>query len=287
MPASVVVGIVTRNRAVLLAKAIQSVFEQDMPGLQVAVIDDGSTDATPDLKARFSNIRWSRYEQTRGLIAARNQLMRCASEDYFVSLDDDAWFTDGDEVAVACAFMASHPKAGAIAFDILSAGKTQARKRTHPTAVNTFIGCGHMVRLAAVREAGLYEISPGPYGSEEKDLCIRLMDAGYEIVMLPGFHVWHDQTEVARDRPAQYSSGVANDFALTFRRTPLVLLPFAIIGKIFQHLRFAGRERLLRSCFAGFRLFFRYLPELWRSRRPVRLATLRAYMRLSHPVGPA
>src|SRR5437762_12405020 len=50
--------------------------------------------------------------------------------------------------------------------------------------------------LSAAREVGLYEANPGSYGVEEKDLCLRLLDAGYKIVKLSGVHVWHDKTEI-------------------------------------------------------------------------------------------
>ena len=75
-----------------------------------------------------------------------------------------------------------------------------------------FIGCGHVVRLAAVHAVGVYEPAPGSYGGEEKDLSLRLMDAGYAILSLPGVHVWHEKTSIARVVPKQQSFDItAND----------------------------------------------------------------------------
>ncbi len=42
------VGIVTRNRATILPKAIQSALSQDCPNVRVAVLDDAS-DGVPHL----------------------------------------------------------------------------------------------------------------------------------------------------------------------------------------------------------------------------------------------
>ena len=116
----VLVGIVTHNRASILPKAIQSAFSQSYPNVEVAVLDDGSDDGTSALKSDFPAAQWQKWESSRGHLDARNYLMRTASADYYLSLDDDAWFLEGDEVAVAIAYMEGNPRVGGVAFDILS-----------------------------------------------------------------------------------------------------------------------------------------------------------------------
>jgi glycosyltransferase involved in cell wall biosynthesis len=283
----VTIGIITRNRASIVTKAIESALAQDFPEKTIVVFDDASTDETVELPKRYPSVVWRRSPEVRGYLALRNLLMEETKDDFFFSLDDDAWFLSTDAISAGVAYLKEHRSVAALAYDIVSPDKPRLRRRRHPFQTNVFIGCGHMLRISAVRNAGSYFGGPGWYGGEEKDLSIRLMDAGYEIVKLPGVHVWHDKTEIARDRPGQYASGVANDLAFTLRRTPWALLPFATIAKFFQHLRFALSQKLVPSCLAGLRLFLWHLPELWRSRRPVKLATLRAYMRLSHRVDPA
>ena len=281
MSPSVLVGIVTRNRAGILPKALASAFAQAVPGLQVAVIDDGSTDDTPKLPAQFPQVSWVRRETGQGYMSARNELMARAGFDFFVSLDDDAWFLRTDEIAVALAYLVAHPSVAAVAFDILAPDQPTTRERGAAQPVEMFIGCGHVLRLAAVREVGAYEPTPGGYGGEEKDLCLRLMDAGYGIVRLPGVHVWHDKTPVARELAQQHRSLVCNDLVMALRRTPLLVLPLALGAKFFRHLRFSCQAGRVGACLAGMWLFARSLPATCRSRRPVRLATLRAYVALS------
>ena len=58
---------------------------------------------------------------------------------------------------------------------------------------------------------------PGYYGSEEKDLSIRLVDKGYRVVFYKGVYVWHDKTSVARNLNKQHRSGVCNDLVFLFR----------------------------------------------------------------------
>ncbi len=277
----VLAGIVTRNRAKALRKAINSALKQKASSVEIVVIDDASTDETITLTREFPRVTWIRRELTGGYISARNELMTRDNSDYFVSLDDDAWFVSDDEIAAAVEFLQQNSSTAAVAFDILSPDRPQSRERSAPQPTANFIGCGHVLRMSAVREVGGYEPTPGNYGGEEKDLSLRLMDAGYQIVRLPGVHVWHDKTSVARAVADQYRSGVCNDLVLTFRRTPAALLPVALIVKCYQHFSFALRKGLFRPCLEGLRLFFDHLSETRRTRRPVKLSTLRRYMRLA------
>lgn len=278
---SVLLGIVTKNRARILPKAIASALAQRDVAIRVSVIDDGSTDGTSELARDFPQVEWIRWSVPRGYVAARNHWMEQAREDFFVSLDDDAWFLEGDEVSIAVRALGENHGLGAVAFDILSPDRPNPRERTETQRVPAFIGCGHVVQLAAARSVGLYEVAPGRYGGEEKDVCLRMLDCGYEVVMLPGVHVWHDKTSVARHLPSQYESGVANDLMMAYRRTPFPLLPFAAVAKIFQHIRGASECGQMAACWRGFMSFARALPTMWRTRRPVRLRTLRAFMRLA------
>lgn len=51
------------NQAEYLAETIESVLAQDYPNIEYIVLDDGSTDATPEVLARYNGrIRWERQE---------------------------------------------------------------------------------------------------------------------------------------------------------------------------------------------------------------------------------
>jgi len=278
----VLLGIVTRNRASILPKAIQSALSQSYPRVSVAVLDDGSEDGTPGLSGVFPMVQWHRWEPPRGYMDARNQLMRTDKADYYVSLDDDAWFVGKDEVAIAIKHLETNSRVAAVAFDILSPELPGANIRCAPRPVSMFIGCGHVVRLSAVRESGFYSPSPGSYGSEEKDLCVRLLDRNWDIDFLPGVHVWHDKTILARDQATQHSSGVCNDLVFALRRCPLPLLLTIFPLKLANHLWFSVRHRLLRPCLAGIALFLDHAHAVWRSREPVRSKTFLEFVRRSH-----
>lgn len=278
---AVLVGIVTRNRAGILPKSIDSALSQSYPNVQVAVLDDGSGDGTAALRSGFLSVDWQRWERSRGYMEARNHLMRAASADYYLSLDDDAWFMDGDEIAVAIEYLEANPRVAAAAFDILSPDRPRPADRSVPRPIHMFIGCGHLVRMSAVREVGFYEPGPGLYGSEEKDLCLRFLDRHWDVHLLPGVHVWHERTAVARDAPDQHRSGVCNDLVFGMRRCPFPLLVAVFPIKVVNHLLFACRHQLLRSCLQGLGLFLRHSGAVWKSRDPVRARTFKEFVRRS------
>lgn len=276
----VLVGITTRNRAAILPKALASALAQQYPAVEVAVLDDGSTDGTPALQAKFPAVRWIRHEQSQGIIESRNELMQGTDAAYYLSLDDDAWFLRGDEIGLAVQRLEADPGLGAIAFDILSPDRPEKTARTAPRSAAVFIGCGHLVRLSAVRAAGYYAPTPGPYGAEEKDLCLRLADLGHPVELLPGVHVWHDKAWVGRDWHPLHRSGVCNEMIMTLRRCPLPDLLLVLPLKVVSYLWFWLRQpRFFPAGLAGLALFARNFGAACKSRSPVRRETFWRFKR--------
>ncbi len=83
----------TYNRCSLLAEAVGSVFQQEFQDYELIVVDDGSTDQTPDFLARERDRLFAISQKNLGASAARNAGMLAAKGDYVVFLDsDDLWF---------------------------------------------------------------------------------------------------------------------------------------------------------------------------------------------------
>lgn len=83
------------NGAAYLSECLDSLLTQTAPALEIVLINDGSTDRTPDLCAAYarreSRIRYISQEN-RGLAASRNVGVRAAEGEYisFVDADDRA-----------------------------------------------------------------------------------------------------------------------------------------------------------------------------------------------------
>ena len=89
---NVSVIIPTYNRAAMLKEAIDSVLAQDYSDFELIVVDDGSTDNTPDLLNGYrDNVNWLR-QHNQGVSAARNRGVAAASGKFIAFLDsDDLW----------------------------------------------------------------------------------------------------------------------------------------------------------------------------------------------------
>jgi glycosyltransferase involved in cell wall biosynthesis len=277
----VCIGITTKNRGEILQKAINSALEQSYANKKVLVFDDGSTDMTTDLPAKYPEVEWMRVDNSIGLLAARNKMMKECGADLYVSLDDDAWFLKGDEIAVAVKQMTDNPMTAAISFDVLQndTKRFYEVERTPEIETNVFIGCGHMLRLSAVEEVGYYVPFPLRYGHEEKDLCIRLIDKGYSIFFMPGVHVWHDYTSVERNFREQRYSFIVNDLIFPFRRVPLQYFFPVMLNNILRKLRSKQEDRKLTRRAVGH--FFRLIPSQWKFIKRVKPKSYRKYRALS------
>jgi len=103
----------TYNRQATLERAITSVLAQDHPTLELLVVDDCSSDDTPDLLARWSGddrVRVLRNEANRGLPASLNRAIRHARGAYLARIDDDDHWTDPGKLTAQLRWMASHPR---------------------------------------------------------------------------------------------------------------------------------------------------------------------------------
>src|SRR5262249_6940003 len=88
-PVSVSLVIATFNHGRFLAAALDSAVTQTVRGVEIIVVDDGSTDATPAVLARYAGrIRVVR-QPNRGLAAARNAGLAAAHGAYVSFLDAD------------------------------------------------------------------------------------------------------------------------------------------------------------------------------------------------------
>jgi len=85
---SVSVVITTYNRAQLLPRAIESA-QKAGSDFEVIVVDDCSTDDTPEFCANLSGIRYLRLSSNHGLAYARNVGIAESSSEFVAFLDDD------------------------------------------------------------------------------------------------------------------------------------------------------------------------------------------------------
>ena len=156
----------TYNRAALVQRAIESVLAQTHDGVEVIVVDDGSSDGSAErLRLRYGDDARVTCIVTdhRGAAAARNQGLAAVSGTHVAFLDsDDEWYPWKLQFQLEC--LDSAPAAGMIWSDMAAADADGAL--VSPRHIRTLYRRHREIRLADVMAA----TSVTPPGSDAVSL---------------------------------------------------------------------------------------------------------------------
>lgn len=179
------IAISTWNRAHLVGRAVRSALAQTFEDIEVLIVDDGSTDATPDVLAGFDDarVRRVRHERNHGISRTRNTAIRLARGQWMAFLDDDnEWMPDYLERQLALA--ASRPGAGVVYCrarlrDAQSRDETESEGRLYHGRVFRHLVDGWyplmsatLIRMSALTAVG--GLDERLRASEDHDLWLRL-----------------------------------------------------------------------------------------------------------------
>jgi glycosyltransferase involved in cell wall biosynthesis len=113
----------TFNCRRFLGQAIESVFAQSYTDYEIIVADDGSTDDTREIEARYEGKITYLYQSNRGPSSARNLALSKASGEFIAYLDaDDMWYPQKLETQVA--FLKTHRDCGFVHSDFATIDET-------------------------------------------------------------------------------------------------------------------------------------------------------------------
>lgn len=101
----------TYNHAPFVGEAVSSVLEQTFANFEFLILDDGSTDSTPDRVRAFSDprIRFTAWPRNRGACAAINTLLDAWPGEYICLLNSDDRFLP-NKLERQMLFLRSHPE---------------------------------------------------------------------------------------------------------------------------------------------------------------------------------
>ena len=198
--------------------------------IEVIVVDNGSQDRTREVIRRVRPAtRLVCNAENRGVAPARNQGIRLARGKYVVLLDDDTTVQPG---ALDCLvrYMEERPETGLCGPKLTATdGTLQLSCRQFPTlidklarrlpprlvrpltravemadwdhqtvrAVDYVIGACQLIRRRALQEVGLLDERIF-YGPEDVDLCLRLRQAGWQVIYHPDAVVAHEERRATR-----------------------------------------------------------------------------------------
>jgi len=176
--------------------------------------------------------------------------------------------------------MRDNPKLAVLAYDILLPGMSPQTLAEKPEKHHVFVACGALLRRSALEEVGYYRKLPAVYGgTEETDLCLQLLDHGYEIMIWRGLHIWHERAAIGRDRHDQHRSLVCNEFSGLIMNCPLVMLPVLFPWRLASHFLAAKRADELKSYWQGLGLFCKNFRRTFAARAPVSVRAYREFFR--------
>jgi len=200
-----------------IAKTIETALQQDFPGLEVIVVDDGSTDKTPDVIRSFKNARYV-FQPNAGPASARN---RGAKE----SQGETIFFTDSDCVPHRNWISTSmkgfgDPSVAVVAgsYGIFNQESLLARcihqeivfrhHRFMPKHPKSFGSYNFGIRKEVFEKVGGFDTTYRYASGEDNDLAYRLLKAGCRILFEPKSLVDHIHTSsVKKYLHEQYRHG--------------------------------------------------------------------------------
>jgi hypothetical protein len=191
VPISIVVPVY--DGAATLGECLAALVASTMPGDEIIVVDDGSTDRSADL-ARDVGVAVVRLPGNRGPAAARNAGARIARGDVLLFVDADVVLA-ADAVARVRATLAARPELAAMfgsyddrprAETVVSQYRNLLHRYVHqqgsPEAFSFWAGCG-AVRRAAFAEVGGFDERAWRWSIEDIELGYRLRAAGHRIFL--------------------------------------------------------------------------------------------------------
>lgn len=288
MPRRLTIGITTRNRAESLNTCLQSLRVLDGLSPEILVFDDASSPpARETILPHDQTVRVLRDERAPGHIVGRNRLVREASAAAVLLLDDDTLILSRDSIEQALAVLDGDPGVAAVAFAQAEADGRPWPARLQPSPVTfrcsvaCFIGFAHLVRREVFLALGGYR-EDFIYIGEEKDFCLRLLDAGYRTVYLPDARVSHVPNPNERSQTRSLRFTVRNDCLNALYNDPFPRVLWTVPARYAVYFRMRRASRV-RDPWGWLWIGGELLARMLRARserRPVSRATLKTWCTL-------
>jgi glycosyltransferase involved in cell wall biosynthesis len=149
----------TYNHQLFIADAINSILNQNFPAseTEILVVDDGSTDNTPEIVRKFApRVRLLR-KANGGQASAFNAGIPEARGEIVAFLDGDDWWAPGKLTAVSEAF-AADPDIGLIGHGVTEVHQDGRQRTEMPREVSRF-------RITSIEEAKTFRMQRGFLGT--------------------------------------------------------------------------------------------------------------------------
>ncbi|MEX2139520.1 MAG: glycosyltransferase [Pirellulales bacterium] len=196
------------NGGATLEECLRSLGALDYPDFEVILVDDGSTDNTPEIAAKFPAVRTIR-QTNRGLSEARNVGLRVATGEIIAYTDSDCYVDQdwlnhlvgqllaGGATGVGGPNFA--PEDGATAACVAACPGQPTHVLESDQVAEHIPGCNMAFRRETLEAINGFDPQFRKAG-DDVDVCWRLQQGGHWITFAPAAFVWHHR----RQNPRQY-----------------------------------------------------------------------------------
>lgn len=202
-PVSVVIP--CYNSAKYINQAVSSVLSQTLRPLEIIVVDDGSTDETPEILASFGNSIKIIRQTNSGVSAARNKGIEAARGEFISFLDADDFFLDPAKLEEQLAISRQTES------DIVQSGWTIVNQmgdiivNVEEWKISPVLDLENWLKVQSILPSALLirrsaliaveKFDPQLNYAEDVDLMLRLLSSGYKIEWLKKSAVAYRQHE--------------------------------------------------------------------------------------------
>jgi GT2 family glycosyltransferase len=222
--------VATYNGARTLKACLESLSNLNYPDYEIILVDDGSTDVTPEIAKSFPAVRYI-HQSNQGLSAARNTGIAAAAGEIIAFTDSDCradpdWLfylasellRAGDGYAGIGGHNFLPPEDSAIAATVQASPGAPAHVMLTDKDAEHIPGCNMAFYKWALAEIQGFDPVFHAAG-DDVDVCWRLQERGYKLAFSPAGFVWHYRRSTLRAYLKQ-QAGYGEAEALLMQKHP-------------------------------------------------------------------
>jgi GT2 family glycosyltransferase len=225
----VTIMITTRNRVDELRRTIPILGRLDPSPDEILVTADGCTDGTAEfVTSALPNVKLIVNQPAIGSVASRDRMMREATGELVLALDDDSYPEQPDCIARIVPFFRQRAELAVLHFpqrtDEYPETLAQTSFDSEEHLTSSFANSGAVLRRSTYLQLPGFE--PRFYHMyEEPDYALQCVAAGYDVLFSPIITIRHHYSGQARDEIRIHHRHARNEFWSTLMRCPF---PFAL-----------------------------------------------------------